>query len=411
MGGRQEIGVLVAAAVVGNLEDLDRELGGTATAQQIRLGDRLDVTGEEHADVSDHRPPDHTRVVLVRPLTRRSGTALGGRRPVGPQGVPADIAGAQGLTGSGDRHRDAGRGGEGRRRDPHRGNGVRPGHADRADLATGEHAGETADMVGMEVCQEQVRHARDPEAVEAAPDSGRLRARVDDDRGVRSGPQGEGITLADVAGHHLPVRRRPAEQRTTHAEDRPNELWHRREQHQHPGDPEADGSSPRPEQSRRHDDEPAGCEKHQGQHDRIDALRGSTRTGRAARTARAEIDRTTRQCSARPRHLGDPPGRDERQPRCHPRGRRPDRGENGEPDAEHGRRPDCGFRQQIGRHRDDADRGRESGDDRHRRDLRRDRNSEGDRDRDRCPPSDGHGESRSHQNEPAGREDGQREAG
>lgn len=98
-------------------------------------------------------------------------------------------------------------------------------HVDRGRLdlphpGVGQDRAEPADVVGMEVGQDEQRHGRDLEALEAAVLRARIRPGVDHDRRVRPVGEQHPVPLAHVAEDQDPVRRRPVRRRPPGQEER-----------------------------------------------------------------------------------------------------------------------------------------------------------------------------------------------
>jgi len=186
--------------VVGHLEDLGGEIG-TGGPQQL-LGLHLYVAGEQHP-VRSHGGPQHDRAVVgIRP-----GAACRQLRPEHVQSQPTEQVG---LAGGQRAHGDTVRGSCGSQH-PVRWSrfGQRP-DSDQADPPPAQHAGQPADVVGVQVGEHQHRDGRDRQPAQAPVDGGRVGSGVHDHRRTVGGRHGERVALSHIAGHQQPAGRRPA---------------------------------------------------------------------------------------------------------------------------------------------------------------------------------------------------------
>ncbi|GGK41062.1 hypothetical protein GCM10010124_37420 [Pilimelia terevasa] len=309
----EEAGLLVGAAVVGDLQDLraDRPGGG----EQLLLAFHLGVTGEQDRHPAHLRDDDQRVVVGVRPgAAQRGGRAEGGQpRRAGPEGPP--------------RPRHARRAGQ-RRADGRRqaSAGHVPGDGggdDGVDHPAAGHAGHPRDVVEVEVAEDQQPHAAHPQRGEAAVDRRRLRPRVDDHGVGAAGRQDDGVALAHVARHRHPARRRPA------------------------GGDEPDGKRPHDARGRRYRDDPphrlpATRAEQPARHDGQQGGAGDTGRPRQHRTRHLRPDvRNGHQPLGRPAGDRHEQVAERRRPRRHDR----------RADAQDGCRGDRRGREEIGRHR------------------------------------------------------------
>ena len=323
--GSEERRIGVPAAVVRNLQHIRAQVG--SGGEDPRLGLGAQVAGEEDPHTALHDPDDHRQVVRLRgrggPLRRR-GQHLDRRLPDRPpvaghedRALPAaatDQAVERALPLVVGSQRAGGH-------DPHR--------------PTGERAGQTGRVVGVQVRHEDQRERVDPEPVQAPIDRADVRPGVDEDAGPGSGRHDEGIPLPDVAGDHEGVRRWPAPdhlpQRPTHRDQA-----HQRGQRERP-DPWEPPQRPGPREEQ---------QREQG---------GAARPGRPARR------RVRQRCRA----LGD-----QDEPTRRPAGATDEKVRGGgqqwtedrRRQSEHRGRCDRGGGQQVGRQRDQADRSGEARD-------------------------------------------------
>ncbi len=86
------------------------------------------------------------------------------------------------------------------------------------DRASIQHAGESADMVGVPVGEHQQRDRAHAEPIEAGPSRGRIGAGVDDDVGAIA-TQHNRIPLPDITHRYRPACRRPARLDRAHRHD------------------------------------------------------------------------------------------------------------------------------------------------------------------------------------------------
>jgi hypothetical protein len=289
--------------VVRHLEHVGPHHVVVDVAQQGVLLLGLRVAGEEHRDPTGARANQQTVVVRVRPGPgERAGRADDAQFDRAVPVAPADPdLGGRNRRGRGrpaDRRLARGRLVEGRQ-------------DDRADGAAAQHAIEAADVVRVEVGDDEQGDDVHVQAPQAAVDRRRVRTGVDEHRRARTVRQHDGVALADVARHHHRARRRPV--RPGPAErndaDRDAQRAHREDAPQHRT---PDG----------HDDR-AG---HGGQQ------QGAGEAGRPA-------DRSARNAGAGVRDRHQPPGGPGRQPGQAGGASRPQRGQHGRPDAQHrGRR-------------------------------------------------------------------------
>lgn len=178
--------VLVARAMVGHFQYVHREQR-RVRSDQGRLAGRTEVRGHQHTDVTDGGSPHHAGVVLDGFGRAGTGRWLRSAADAGGQGPPGHVASPHGLTDPRGGHRHAGGRGqsEGVRTDRRH----RPdaGDPDLADGSTGQHAGDPADVVGVEVGEQQVRDGGDAEPVQAGLHRFRLATGVDHHGGARAG--------------------------------------------------------------------------------------------------------------------------------------------------------------------------------------------------------------------------------
>ena len=252
----QEGRIGVGTAVVRHLEHVRPQVH--AGRQETCLGGSAQVAGEQDPDTARGHPHDEREVVGLRggdrPLWHRR-QHLDGHRPHRAP-VPRHEHGSA-RTGPGDQR-------------VHRGSPVvvrreRAGghHADRPSV---ECSGEAADVVGVEMGEQNQRQRVDAEPVQAAVHRTDRRAGVDQHALPSTGRQHQRVALTDVAGDDHGVRRRPA---THHLANGPAD------QHDphHEGQAEGPPSRKPPEQTS--GDQQQRCERH--------------RSGRAARPSHRRI--------------------------------------------------------------------------------------------------------------------------
>ena len=85
--------------------------------------------------------------------------------------------------------------------------GAQPQLTDATSL---QHAGQAGNVIGVKVGDDQQRHLRDPQPVQAAPHRAGFRTAVHHDRAAAAGPHSKPVALTDIAGNHHPVTWRPA---------------------------------------------------------------------------------------------------------------------------------------------------------------------------------------------------------
>ena len=199
-GGGQEARVGVAAAVVGHLEHVGGQVG--ARAEDLRLGLGAEVTGEQHPDAPLGGPEHQAEVVGV--------DTRGGPGRIGCEHLELRAVDAASLP----RHQHDVLGSHGGQqplqlRHPVVGRGQRAG-GHLADLSAGERAGQSADVVGVQVREQHQRQPLNAEPVQAAGHQGTLGAGVDQHRLAGGGGQHQRVALPDIAGDHDRVRQRPS---------------------------------------------------------------------------------------------------------------------------------------------------------------------------------------------------------
>jgi hypothetical protein len=264
--------VLVRRAVVRDLHDVDRSEVDTPPEPALRRGVEVPEEHRGEARRTPRRPgdgDDDARVVAARRIARTrphhppvelaEGPA---RTVVGPPDVdpgtdeaPDDALVRRPVGRPGDRDVDVTR-----------------------DLVHG------ADVVAVEVGQDEQVDPVDPEQVEAGAQEGSVVAHVDQ-RGARPAAHEHGVTLADVARGHPPV----AGQRCPHhrlRDDRGRGADH----HDHPGDqqdadPQRGGDEHRGDERRtdhdgRDDPDDAHRPRHRGERQRSDSVRDRADGGR-----------------------------------------------------------------------------------------------------------------------------------
>ncbi|KUJ32737.1 hypothetical protein ADK46_21720 [Streptomyces rimosus subsp. rimosus] len=332
--------ILVPGTVVGDLEHIH---GGQLRmrGRQSLLGHRFEVAQQEERQARGAQQQRDTGV--VRALDRAEGGAgEGGIAGVGdgrPQNLPAQRPRAAPLPGRGSDHRHSG----GRCRMAYEGGlagwfGQGRG-LDGADRAPAQGAGQPADVIGMEMRENDERDAAYSQVGQAVIDGGRLRAGVHDQGGPLPCAEDQAVALPHVTGHGAPPRRRPADE---DAGER-RRAQHRDQQGQYAEDAQpGSAQQPAPHQY--------ACDRdgHEQQ-----------RTAPAARPAQLRAG----QRRSRTGDTGDPLGRPAGTP-----GQRLSQGRNqrsgGERrETQHGGRGDGQFGQQVAGHGDEADAGGEHHDD------------------------------------------------
>ncbi|GAA1202605.1 hypothetical protein GCM10009675_19640 [Prauserella alba] len=341
---RQELVVGVPAAVVRNLQDLRLHID--TAGQQVVLRGQLDVPGQQHPPGRGRGTHHHRRIVdrravrtrlrVLRPpvarlLTRRRCDVMRTEHVQG-QLVPARLLADRELD---DRHPVRACLLQDRLPRPRR----RPAlpHPDRSDDSAVEHRRQPPDVVGVEVAQYDQRHSFDVQPVEAAVDRPGVGPDVDDDGPAgRTGGQHDPVTLADVARHDRPARRRPPDLQE------PRRYRH----HECCRHPDRDGDARFPVPQRRDGTDGDACG---GDPAPPPGGPGHDRAGDGSRLPRDDHE---------PTHAG--PGQVHEDLR---RGRQ-GHGQPGRRHAEHGDRRDHRRGEQIRGDRHDADLARHAGDDR-----------------------------------------------
>ena len=314
--GREEVRIGVAAAVVRHLEHVGPQVDPGGDHRASASGPQ--VAGEQDPQPVDRDPDDHRQVVRRGPRGARSGAGRAPRRDV-PDRAP--VAG----------HQDAASRRHGARARRTRRPGRRPATGagrHHPDVPAGQRSGQTADVVGVQVGQQDQRQRR---RCRAGPGTGRPRRR----RGRRPRaprpparwaarsaspcPTSQATTTVSAGGHPARLPERPAQH------DEPDQRGQR--QRAQPGNRQ---SAHAPDQQQ------------DGQQD------GSAGPGRPAR-------RRVRHVAARSATDHEPADRPAGQPdqRVATGGTPPTTGRQ---QAEHGGRRDRRRGQQVGRQRDQADR-------------------------------------------------------
>jgi hypothetical protein len=332
--GGEELRRRVPAAVVRHLEHVrpQRRVRG----QQLRLRRDLDVAGQQHGAGRRRRAHHHRGVVDLGAVVRVD--VLG--RVVRTEHVQGESGPHEPGAGSHRDHPRTGRAGltrdpvERPPRLPHRPDG------DRADRPVAQRSRKTADVVGVQVADQDDRECGDAEPIEAGVDRPVDRPGVDQHGPPPlTGREHHRVALPDVARHHRPLRRRPA------GAQHPG-------RHQH--EQQADG---RREEQRT--DAPGAGEHHEREHDQ-GQQRGAGDAGRprdhAARHGRRAV-----------RHGDEPTDGRAREPDASLRGRRRHGGDDRCRHTQHRRRRHRGRRQQVRHHRHHADAAAQPGDQRCRR--------------------------------------------
>jgi hypothetical protein len=243
-GGRQEVRIDVGASVVRHLEHVGVQVG--AAGEDARLGLRAEVAGEQHPDAVDGDPGDDGQVVGRRPRggqRRRRGQHVQGRGTDDPA-LPRQQRLAAGTGPAGHPVHPP---------DPVVGRGQRPGR-DHVDRPSGQRAGQSSGVVGVEVGQQHHPEPVDPQPVQAAVHRADVRSSVHQHPLTRPGGHHQGVALPHVAGDHHRRGRRPARQQLPHrppdddqADDRRNRqrAQPRPPPQQHGGSDEQDGEQGR----------------------------------------------------------------------------------------------------------------------------------------------------------------------
>ncbi|TQN43889.1 hypothetical protein FHU33_3361 [Blastococcus colisei] len=208
---------------------------------------------------------------------------------------------------------------------------------DDSHLAPSQSAGQTTDVVGVQVGDEHHRQRVDAEPVETAVHRADVGPGVDEHPGAGTGGQHEGIALADVAGHDQRAGRRPSN----------NDLAHRPADDEQPDDRGERERAQPPEPPQR----PADGDQEHGQQ------RGTLRSGRPARRAVRHVRGASGDEDQPPRRPSGSPDQCIRHPGQHDPDHRREQPEDG--GHRHRRRGE-----QVRRERDEADRPRQAGDDR-----------------------------------------------
>lgn len=200
-----EAGVLVGAAVVGDLEDIDRpEL--LMVPQQFLLGVRFEVAQQEEGQSGGPHQQGHARI--VGPFGRRSP----GRRP---QHLPLQRPGPAPLAG---RRGDDGNP-CGRRGPPHELRLPRRlfqrGDLHHSHRAPPQHPRQPSHVVDVEMRQQEQRHPLHAQFPQAGVHRSGLGARVHHHGRARSDGEDGGVPLPDRALHIAPAGRRPPFDRTS----------------------------------------------------------------------------------------------------------------------------------------------------------------------------------------------------
>jgi hypothetical protein len=260
-GGGQETRVCVGAAVVRNLEHVRPQVCAGGNDPGLRCGTQ--VTREEDPDAAVSGPGDHGEIVRGRGgggQVRRRGQDLDRRLPHGPA-----VARDQ------DRPLAACTVHERVERGPALVGGRQRAGGHHADVPPVEGARQTADVVGVEVREQDEGQRVDPQPVQATVHGPHVGPCIDEHTCPGAGRQDEGIPLADVAGDDHRLRRRPAEH---HLSDRPAED----DQAEQGGESERAQPDEPPEHS-------AGSEDQDGEHG------GATGSGRPPRRPIRDVGR------------------------------------------------------------------------------------------------------------------------
>jgi hypothetical protein len=197
--GGQEVRIGIAAAVVGHLQHVGTQIGALGEQAGLRLG--AEVPGEKDGHPVGRDPDDEGQIV-----------GLGGRgraSRVGRQNFHGHAADGAPVPRNEDRAVPTAA--------PHlvleppdtvvgRGEGPR---GDHPDLTAGERACQAADVVGVQMGDEDERQRADGEPVEAAVDGTDVRTGVHEHPRAGADGQHEGISLADVAADRDGPRWRP----------------------------------------------------------------------------------------------------------------------------------------------------------------------------------------------------------
>ncbi|SMO92035.1 hypothetical protein SAMN06273567_107117 [Geodermatophilus aquaeductus] len=326
--GRGEEGrVGVGAAVVRHLEHVGAQVH--PAVEHTRLGGGTQVAGEQHPDAARGDPHDQREVV-----------GLGGRRrDLRGRGEDLQAHVAHLPSVSGDQHLAGGAGPDDRGVEgpgPLVGRGQRPG-GDGSHLPSLQGAGQSADVVGVEVGQQHQRQPVDPEPVEAAVDRADLRAGVDEHPLAGTGRHHQGVALPDVAGDQDRSGGRPAVGRLA---QRPAE--------QHQADQRRQRERAQPT---------VAPQRQTGEQQQDGEQQGPARAGRPAGGAVGQAGRG-------PGHEDQPPRRPARQPHEDVPADRQDRPGESREQAQHRRRRHRGRGDQVGRQRHRAD---QAGQPRHQR--------------------------------------------
>jgi hypothetical protein len=374
-GRCEEVGVGVAAAVVGHLEHVGPQV--RTRGEDARLGLRAQVTGEQQPHPALGDPHDEGEVVGGGAL---DGPPRGRREHVhdgGPHRAPlsrlehlplaADppdervqpalpvVVGGQGAGG------------------------------DHTDVPPTERPGETADVVGVQVGEQDQRQPFDVQPVEAPVDRGFVRPGVDQHTGAPSQEDHQGIALADITGDEHGVRGRPATHRLP---QRPSDDH----------EPE-DGRKGEQAHAREPPEQPGGRQDEQAQ---------QNRTRGAGRPTGHPVGYRCRSSGDAHEPAHGPAG----QPDERVGDARMDGAQQCRDQAEDGGRGDRRSGEQIGRQGHQADRAGQAGDDRRGGDPRGGADRERVRDDRRAPvPAHPPAPAGSDQDDRRGRRDGEREAG
>lgn len=332
----QQPRILVAGAVVGDLQHVDgRQSGG---ARERLLRGRFEIAGQQHGQSRRTHEQGDAGVVgsLCRPSRQR------------PQHPPGDRPQAP-LPRRGAEHPDPGFVGG-----PPDELGlvrrlVERRRLDGTDRASPEHTRQTGHVIGVEVCQHHERHPGDPQSAQTAVHRLRFGAGVDDYGRAVTRRDHQGIPLADVADREPPAGRRPPRE----------EPWQRRGPEHGEQQRQRTGSG-----------EPGAAEQPRDQEHQC---RCDDDEEQRALPASRPVQFGTGQCRAGPGHPRDPLDGPAGEPREPLRGRhRPGcDGQSGE--AEHRGGGDGQFGEQVARHGDQADPGRQHHDHRRARSLCRGR--------------------------------------
>jgi len=200
--------ILISRTVVGDLEDVRAKARPEPFVEQLMLLLGLRVAGQQDRHAATGRPQHNAVVVRVRPRPRE--------RPRWAYHAQIEPSLDVRPTSARRDHRDRPAGGSLPDRPRARRGLVEDRDQNAVHPTTPQHAGDTADVVGMKMGDHEPRHRVDAQPAKTPVNGSRFGAGVDDDRLARSHGQHHRVALADIARDHDSAGRRPARGRPTH---------------------------------------------------------------------------------------------------------------------------------------------------------------------------------------------------